>query len=126
MLPKKFPPQPPARKKGNHHPMDFASSSLFTPDFAYENELDFSSLITPSTLISFQEPNPCNPITHCEITNGDDEPKNKRAKHREIERQRRQEVTSLFKDLRYILPLQYVKVKYIDFAILGYLYYVVL
>ena len=108
--------------------MDFASSSLFTADFAYENELDLSSLITPSTFIPFQEPNPSIPTIHCagaendgrqrirettttdEITNEDVEPKNKRAKHREIERQRRQEVTSLFKHLRYILPAQYVKV----------------
>ncbi|CAF2115699.1 unnamed protein product [Brassica napus] len=109
--------------------MDFASSSLFTADFAYENELDLSSLITPSTFIPFQEPNPSIPTIHCagaendgrqrirettttdEITNEDVEPKNKKAKRREIERQRRQEVTSLFKNLRYILPSQYIKGK---------------
>ncbi|WZZ83547.1 hypothetical protein YC2023_104119 [Brassica napus] len=109
--------------------MDFASSSLFTADFAYENELDLSSLITPSTFIPFQEPTPSTPTIHCagaendgrqrirettttdEITNEDVEPKNKKAKHREIERQRRQEVTSLFKNLRYILPSQYIKGK---------------
>lgn len=106
--------------------MAFPSSSSFTVDFAYENELDFSSLLTPSTLISFQDPNPTNPIIHTEndgrqrirettvtdeIPKEDVEPKNKRAKHREIERQRRQEVTSLFKHLRYILPVQYVKGK---------------
>ena len=105
--------------------MAFPSSSSFTVDFAYENELDFSSLLTPSTLISFQDPNPTNPIIHTEndgrqrirdttvtdeIPKEDVEPKNKRVKHREIERQRRQEVTSLFKHLRYILPVQYVKV----------------
>ncbi|KAF8047058.1 hypothetical protein N665_3233s0004 [Sinapis alba] len=106
--------------------MAFPSSSLFTLDFAYENELDFSSLLTPSTFMSFQDPNPPNPIIHTEndgrkrihettvtdeTTKEDVEPKNKRAKHREIERQRRQEVTSLFKHLRYILPSQYVKGK---------------
>ncbi|KAJ4889810.1 Transcription factor bHLH55 [Raphanus sativus] len=109
--------------------MDFTSSSLFTADFALENELDLSSLITPSTFIPFQEPTPSTPIIHCagaendgrqrirettitdEITNEDVEPKNKKAKHREIERQRRQEVTSLFKNLRYILPSQYIKGK---------------
>ncbi|KAL0654166.1 hypothetical protein Bca4012_096857 [Brassica carinata] len=98
-------------------------------DFAYENELDLSSLITPSTFIPFQEPTPSTPTIHCagaendgrqrirettttdEITNEDVEPKNKKAKHREIERQRRQEVTSLFKNLRYILPSQYIKGK---------------
>ncbi|KAG7596796.1 Myc-type basic helix-loop-helix (bHLH) domain [Arabidopsis suecica] len=109
--------------------MDFPDSSLFTPDFAYENDLDFSSLITPSTHVSFQEPKPCNPVIHsagiendgrqnCETTmtlseimKGDDEPKNKRAKHKELERQRRQENTSLFKILRYLLPSQYIKGK---------------
>ncbi|KAG7591426.1 Myc-type basic helix-loop-helix (bHLH) domain [Arabidopsis thaliana x Arabidopsis arenosa] len=109
--------------------MDFPDSSLFIPDFAYENDLDFSSLITPSTHISFQEPYPCNPVIHCaeiendgrqkacettmtsEIRKGDDEPKNKRAKHKELERQRRQEITSLFKNLRYLLPSQYTKGK---------------
>ncbi|CAF1925169.1 unnamed protein product [Brassica oleracea var. botrytis] len=107
--------------------MAFPSSSSFTNDFAYENELDFSSLLTPSTFISFQDPNPSNPIIHNTENGGrqrirettvtdetpreDVEPKNKRAKHREIERQRRQEVTSLFKHLRYILPAQYVKGK---------------
>ncbi|CAA7039152.1 unnamed protein product [Microthlaspi erraticum] len=106
--------------------MDFASSSLFTLDFACENELDFSSLLTPPTFISFQEPiNPSYPIVHCAniendgrqriyetaMTKEEDEPKNKRAKHREIERQRRQEVTSLFKNLRFILPFQYIKGK---------------
>lgn len=108
--------------------MDFAPSSLFTVDFANENELDFSSLVSTSTFISFQEPTPSNPIIHWartenegrqrirertmpdEITKEDVEPKNKKAKHRETERQRRQEVTSLFKYLRYILPVQYVKV----------------
>ncbi|KAJ4915599.1 Transcription factor bHLH55 [Raphanus sativus] len=111
------------------YPMAFPSSSSFSVDFAYENELDFSSLLTPSTFVSFQEHTPSNPIIHCartendgrqrirerimpdEITKEDVEPKNKRAKHREIERQRRQEVTSLFKHLRYILPVQYVKGK---------------
>ncbi|KAL0794413.1 hypothetical protein Bca101_065790 [Brassica carinata] len=107
--------------------MAFPSSSLFTLDFAYENELDCSSLLTPSTLISFQDPDTSNPIIHStqndgrqrihettvtdETTKEDVEPKTKRAKHREIERQRRQEVTSLFKHLRYILPDQYVKGK---------------
>ncbi|KAJ0256867.1 Transcription factor bHLH55 [Hirschfeldia incana] len=106
--------------------MAFPSSSLFTLDFACGNELDFSSLLTPSTFVSFQDPNPSNPITHTEndgrlsirgttvtdeTTKEDVEPNNKRAKHREIERQRRQEVTSLFKHLRYILPAQYVKGK---------------
>ncbi|XP_018481736.1 transcription factor bHLH55 isoform X2 [Raphanus sativus] len=106
--------------------MAFPSSSSFPVDFAYENELDFSSLLTPSTFISFQEPNPSNPIIHTEshgiqriretimtdeITKEVVEPKNKRAKHKEIERQRRQELTSLFKHLRYILPSQYVKGK---------------
>lgn len=109
--------------------MDFASSSLCTLDFACENELDFSSLLTPPTFISFQEPNPSYPIVHCasiendgrqriykttmtgEVTKEEDEPKNKRAKHREIERQRRQEVTTLFNNLRFILPFQYIKVK---------------
>lgn len=109
--------------------MDFPDSSLFTPDFAYEKDLDFSTLITPSTHISFQEPYPCNPVIRCagiendgrqkacetpmvtsEIREGDDEPKNKRAKHKELERQRRQEITSLFKNLRYLLPSQYTKV----------------
>nr|VDC64116.1 unnamed protein product [Brassica rapa] len=42
--------------------MDFASSSA---DFAYENELDLSSLMTPSTFIPFQEPNPSIPTIHC-------------------------------------------------------------
>ncbi|EFH66198.1 hypothetical protein ARALYDRAFT_471403 [Arabidopsis lyrata subsp. lyrata] len=46
-----------------------------------------------------------------EIREGDDEPKNKRAKHKELERQRRQEITSLFKNLRYLLPSQYTKGK---------------
>ncbi|CAH8252067.1 unnamed protein product [Arabidopsis lyrata] len=110
--------------------MDFPDSSLFTPDFAYEKDLDFSTLITPSTHISFQEPYPCNPVIRCagiendgrqkacettmvtsEIREGDDEPKNKRAKHKELERQRRQEITSLFKNLRYLLPSQYTKGK---------------
>ncbi|KAF2617272.1 hypothetical protein F2Q68_00042458 [Brassica cretica] len=110
--------------------MDFASSSLFTADFAYENELHLSSLITPSTFIPFQEPNPSIPTIHCAgaendgrqrirettttdeiITNEDVEPKNKKAKRREIERHRRQEVTSLFGNLRYILPSQYIKGK---------------
>ncbi|EOA36594.1 hypothetical protein CARUB_v10011792mg [Capsella rubella] len=104
--------------------MDFADSSSFTLDFANENYLDFSSLITPSTLISFQEPNPCNPIIQndgrqkvrettmaSEIRKGDDEPKNKRAKHKDIERQRRQEATTLYKSLRFILPSHYIKGK---------------
>ncbi|CAH8387799.1 unnamed protein product [Eruca vesicaria subsp. sativa] len=105
--------------------MDVASS-LFFVDFTKESELNFSSLLTPSTFISFQDPTPSNTIIHTEnhgrrrirettvtneITKEDVEPKNKRAKHREIERQRRQEVTSLFKHLRYILPSQYVKGK---------------
>ncbi|KFK43521.1 hypothetical protein AALP_AA1G136200 [Arabis alpina] len=101
--------------------MDFTSSSLFTPDFAYENGLDFSNLFTPSTFIPFEEPNPCNAISHVEnndgkhiiseITKGVEERENKRAKHREIEKHRRQEVTSLFGKLRYMLPSHYIKGK---------------
>ncbi|KAG7654043.1 Myc-type basic helix-loop-helix (bHLH) domain [Arabidopsis suecica] len=122
-------PRPPVYQGALKWRLKNPYSSLFIPDFAYENDLDFSSLITPSTHISFQEPYPCNPVIHCagiendgrqkacettmtsEIRKGDDEPKNKRAKHKELERQRRQEITSLFKNLRYLLPSQYTKGK---------------
>ncbi|CAA0311138.1 Transcription factor bHLH125 [Arabidopsis thaliana] len=103
--------------------------SLFMPDSTYEDGLLFSDSFLLSPFISYQNNDVFHPITNkiggsnkkrslCDITYGaneanknDDDRESKKMKHRDIERQRRQEVSSLFKSLRTLLPFQYIQGK---------------
>jgi len=105
--------------------------SLFMPDSTYEDGLLFSDSFLLSPFISYQNNDVFHPITNkiggsnkkrslCDITYGaneanknDDDRESKKMKHRDIERQRRQEVSSLFKSLRTLLPFQYIQVSYL-------------
>ncbi|EFH64248.1 hypothetical protein ARALYDRAFT_475056, partial [Arabidopsis lyrata subsp. lyrata] len=107
--------------------MDFVHS-MFMPDSTYEDGLLFSDSFLLSPFISYQNNDVCNPITNkiggsnkkrslCdtyganEANKNDDDRESKKVKHRDIERQRRQEVSSLFKSLRTLLPFQYIQGK---------------
>ncbi|KAG7587843.1 Helix-loop-helix DNA-binding domain superfamily [Arabidopsis suecica] len=107
--------------------MDFIPS-MFMPDSTYEDGLLFSDSFLLSPFISYQNNDVCNPITNkiggsnkkrslCdtygvnEANKNDDDRESKKVKHRDIERQRRQEVSSLFKSLRTLLPFQYIQGK---------------
>lgn len=106
--------------------MDF-ETSVFMPDLTDEDGLLFSDSFLLSPLISYQNHDVCNQITDqngvsnrkrslcdtygaSEANNGDDDQESKKMRHRAIERQRRLEVSSLFKSLRSLLPLQYIQV----------------
>lgn len=107
--------------------MDFVPS-MFMHDSTYDEDgLLFSDSFLLSPLISYQNHDVCNPITNknggstkkrsicdtygvSEANKNDDDRESKKMKHRDIERQRRQEVSSLFKSLRSLLPFQYIQV----------------
>ncbi|KAJ0258038.1 Transcription factor bHLH125 [Hirschfeldia incana] len=102
---------------------------MFTPDITDEDGLLFTDSFLLSPLISYQNHDVCNPVadkiygaskkkrslcdTHgeSEASKGDADPESKKMRHRNIERQRRLEVSSLFKNLRSLLPLRYIQGK---------------
>lgn len=106
--------------------MDFVTS-MFTPDITDEDGLLFTDSFLLSPLISYENHDVCNPVAdingatnkkrslcvtygESEAKKGDADPESKKMRHRNIERQRRLEVSSLFKSLRSLLPLQYIQV----------------
>lgn len=100
--------------------MDFLPS-MFMPDSTYEDVLLFSDSFLLSPFISYENHDVCNPITNknvgsnkkrslCEANKKEDDRESKKMRHRDIERQRRREVSSLFKSLRSLLPFQYIQV----------------
>ncbi|ESQ29087.1 hypothetical protein EUTSA_v10023637mg [Eutrema salsugineum] len=101
--------------------MDFVPS-MFMPDSTDEDGLLFSDSFVLSPIMSYQNYDDCNPITDknggsnkkrslCEDNKGNDDREVKKMKHRDTERQRRIEVSSLFKSLRSLLPFQYIQGK---------------
>lgn len=102
--------------------------SMFMADSINEDEFLFSDSFLLSSFIPYQNQNhdACNPITDKngssnkrrslsarEANKTNDDRESKKMKHRDIERQRRQEVSSLFKSLRSLLPFQYIQVSYV-------------
>ncbi|CAH8313039.1 unnamed protein product [Eruca vesicaria subsp. sativa] len=107
--------------------MDFVAS-MFMPDLTEEDGLLFTDSFLLSPLISDQNHDVCNPVAdrngarnkkrslcdtygESEANKGDADPESKKMRHRNIERQRRLEVSSLFKSLRSLLPFQYIQGK---------------
>ncbi|CAN8240696.1 unnamed protein product [Cochlearia groenlandica] len=98
--------------------------SMFMIDSTEENGLLLSDSFVVSPFISYQNNDVCNDIIKeknvgsnnkkrsiCDIYDNkkDNDQESKKMRHRDIERQRRQEVSSLFKCLRTLLPFQYIQ-----------------
>ncbi|CAH2048089.1 unnamed protein product, partial [Thlaspi arvense] len=103
--------------------------SMFMPDSTEEDGLLFSDSFVLSPFLPCQNHDVCNPIANknggsnkkrslCDTYGASeankgapDDRESKKMRHRDIERQRRQEVSSLFKSLRTLLPFQYIQGK---------------